>query len=438
MTRKERYEKSKREREKAKAREEKGGFNLPPLPPIEYLPLRRDHLEIFRVISDYWETAEDGTDGYRIKQSLIRGDKNKYFNVVWSFERDWPLNQLYYFMTKGPYDSATNTKSFDFAGCPILKKILTNDQDNKFATGWKPQELVLLNVIDRQDMEWHRENKKTKVLTKDASRTDDGNFYTAYGISSKGLYTKLSDSADENTVTICDTDMAIRRLSKKQGDAWYKVLLPEFDGHKIERYEEEDGVDYMKFATSDPTTDEELSWERVNFADDPRYQVTSMVKIYNNLKKTIKEIDEKYKDEIKKEVGTTFKELFEDQVEEDKKKFEAMKKEQEKKTTSVPGMEKKEEEAEEEPAEEPKPERKSRKRAVKEESSVEEFSVPEEYEEAYNALSDEEKSLIVGFNKERLEYTFPEDTETYSCPECKKFSPGDFGKCPYCGVEFDE
>ena len=439
-TRKERYEQWKKEKEKAEVSKSQGSFDMPDLDPIEYRTMEKDRCEIIRFVSNPWESAENGTDGYRLKHSMMLGD-SKYFNVNWSFERDWPLNQFYYFITKGEYNRDTQVKKYDFDGCPILRKVLTNNQDSSFASGWRPQELVLMNVIDRMDMEWHKKNKRTKVFTKDAQKNDEGKFYTSYGISAKGLYAKIQDTANNNMIHPCDTDFAIRRLSKKEGEQWYKVFIPEFESRPVEGLSERDGINYLDFASFDPLTDEEQSWVKVNFAEDPRFKVTSTIKIYNHIKKMIKDVDTKYAAEVQKAIGCTFTEMFEEKVEEERKYFAALnEKNAVKKSTTV---EKKPEEVVEETNEVPQEKEapKRTRRSVKEETVQEEettFTVPEEFFEAYEKLSEEERASIIGFDTEKNEYVFAEGTVTAMCPECDHYGDESVLKCPYCGIEFDD
>jgi len=444
-SRKERYESWKKEKAKAEAEKNHGSFDLPDLKPIEYLPMTKDKCEVIRIVSQPWESAKDGTDGYRIKHSMMLGDK-KYFNVNWSFNRDWPLNQLYYFLTKGEYNKDTRTKTYEYAGCPILKKVLTNNQDSPYASGWKPQEFVLMNVIDRFDMEWHKNHKATKVFTKDAEKNDEGKYYPSYGISAKGLYMKIQGCADDNMIHPCDTDFAIRRLSEKEGDNWYKVFVPEFEARPIEGLSEKDGIKYLDYASFDPLTDEELSWERVNFEEDPRYKVTSTIKIYNHIKNLVKDVDTKYAADIKSSIGCSFTELFEEKVEEERKLFQAMQEKNAAKTsTSSNEAEAYKEEStnEETPKEEKEaPTRKTSRRVTKEEPVNEEKSleevISEEYLASYKKLSEEERASIVGFDIEKDEYVFAEGVDTAMCPECDKFGDENVFKCPYCGIEFDD
>lgn len=441
MTRKERFEKAKKAREEAKKKENQK-FDLPDLVPIEYLPMEKDRFTLFRIASAAIETRQKPSDGFKIKQSMMRGDDKKYFNVVWSYQRDWPLNQLYYFITKGKYDDSTQTKTYDYNGCELLTEVLTNGQiGNRFATGWKPQELALLNVIDRLDMDFHRDNKVTKVFTKDANKSDEGRFYTSYGISKKGLYEKILGVYDENMVHHSDTDIAVRRLSEKKGDNWYLPYLPEFDSRKIEPYCDMDGINYLDYYSDKALTEEELSWDRVDFETDPRYKVTSTIKIYNRLKKFIDKVDKKY--------DTDFSTIFKDQVEHEKAEFNAMMKEQEKNNKKSTPVEKtlpskKEEEVSNEKEDTTvesveKTPRRSRKSASKEFGSND---VPEKYRDSYTKLSEEDKEFIVGFDSEKDEYIFPEGEGLLPCEVEDGGCGSNFSEnmmvCPYCGIEWED
>ncbi|MDA3855066.1 MAG: zinc ribbon domain-containing protein [Candidatus Woesearchaeota archaeon] len=439
-SRRERYEKAKKAREQAKATEN-SNFDMPDLEKIEYLPLRKDKFEVFRIISNQMSLAQTGFDATKIKHSMLRGDDQKFFNVVWSYDRDWPMNKLYYFMTSGVWDSESKSKTYDKKGCDLLNEILSCGSESPYASGWRPSELALMNVIDRLDYEWHKENKKLKVATKDAQRSDKGFYYTSYGISKNGIYENILTQCEDNMVYCCDTDIAIRRLTKgtvgKDGN-WYKIFLPEFEANKMEKYSEEDDFDYMSYVSNKELTDEEKSWDGVDFRTDPRYKVTSTIKIYNRLKKFIAKVDKNY--------GENFTEMFEEQVAQEKAEFKAMREEQEKRKPSLPSkkenpVEESVSKPEETPVQEEKVSRTRKAKVEPEEEMEEEFSedmIPEKYLGYYEKLPDEEKDLINGFDMATDEFTFIEGETTLDCPECGKYASENVTSCPYCGVEFDD
>jgi hypothetical protein len=186
-----------------------------------------------------------------------------------------------------------------------------NGSKNQYDKGWKVREGFVANVIDRIAIDRHRELQKTLVLSKSITVDEEKNrmYVNDYGIPSFGfvkpLFDLMGSYGQPNTF-----DMYIERTGEREMPWKIKNAsrvideVPEF---------------YHEFVSTDSgLTDEELSWERYDL--DARFGVTSYLKWFKRAKVLIKEVD------------TSFKSYFFDELEEkaekDKAEFDKKKKEE--------------------------------------------------------------------------------------------------------------
>jgi len=439
MGRRDRFKEKKAQREKAIA--EKSGYG----PQIEYMPMVKDEYRILRMLGDYPEgDNHKPTDWTYVKSSMFKDDKGKFMSIIWKTGKN-PFADLFYYMTAGKWDKDANNgkgeKIYEKDGCDLLKRILTDNSDNPYASGWKPSIRVLGNVIDRHD-DWCKTNKHTKCIAKSMTEKD-GKVYYTQGITKAMFNLVWDDLCTEYGLLYDEFDVAIRTLSKKIGDnTWYKVKNAGDSEAILKAAGAKDGVDYLPLVSSEPLTEEELSYEMYDLSDIPFVSTPTPMKfVFERLKKFVKAVDAKY--------DTDFYTAFEEAIAEETEEYKQKKAEDaEGKPVQTSLTEKKEtlekvtEETEDLPEgdyEEEKPKvRKVRK--VKVEPKKEVFSVdsldPEEYKGLPN-LSDEEKSLIIGqSNDGTLLFSVDED-EMGSCSTCKADFPDDHDTCVYCGQQFD-
>lgn len=316
--------KKQREQEREKERRRGGGGGSGQYENIHYTALDPAMDKIVRIMGNPYPVRENPWDTKRFLMSMIASDDGGKFRVIWPDEDEWPgwpLWEIYNLVLKSKWVQGDNNKRkreyVHEKTHPTAFQIVAynNNMDNPYESGWKPQEMVAMNVIDRHDMGWHRENKHTKILSKKASQTNDGNFYFEPGIP---LYTykQIWDSVVEYWDDWHDYDIAIR---KKKEQPWYEAFHAEHDLMKLSNSSK-------PFITEGSLTEEEQAWERYDL--DRLYRVTSMIKIENRAIKNIKKIDAEF--------DTNYAEMIQDMASEERKKLEEEQKNSEQSTSNQP------------------------------------------------------------------------------------------------------
>ena len=175
----------------------------------------------------------------------------------------------------------------------IIEKgnFVETDSNYKFARGWKGQRVAVFNCIDRSDMEWHRTNKKTKLLSKQVGVSVGENGDTIewpfYGVPSYGFITELF-SLVKIGGSWENYDIGIEKTGKMNKP--YNIV-------NLTRFKQKDFLDDFMDKSDDANlisvegdlTSEEKSWERVNIQK--MFKVTPYTKIFKRLGNQIKKID---------------------------------------------------------------------------------------------------------------------------------------------------
>ena len=309
--------------------------------------------------------------------------------------------------------------------CPYIYELVRKngipetDKRYKIDKGWQGKEVLIMNVIDRGDMEWHKANKHTKLLAKSVVPGQNGGEFVEEGVSAYAVHPKLI-----HLIRAYGSwekyDIAMVRTGKM--DNPYTII------NATRTPEEVLPASYRQFISEENVlTGEEESWERYDLAK--LYAPTSSIKIFNRLKNTIKKIDGA--------LGTDFYKELKDLADAEKAKLEQ---EAEEKALQNPVVNTPITEVEEAPMEE----------NIIIPSRIEEPVVPPMRERVAvqarpelpyeDTLSDENKALIKSVVKK--------DDGSYDivwscgidalagCPTCKTPSPLTATRCPVCGMQF--
>lgn len=152
----------------------------------------------------------------------------------------------------------------------------------KYAKGWGGQQVVIMNVIDRED-DWCKTNKHTKLLSKKIS-VKDGVAYPTVGVPSYGFLTCLSKLSkvygpwENYDIQVVKTGQMNTPYEVKNATFYKSAGVPEVDQSKL------------NFISVDPSlTAEEREYERYDIAK--LYKITSYRSLRDRLGKTIREID---------------------------------------------------------------------------------------------------------------------------------------------------
>lgn len=305
------------------------------------------------------------------------------------------------------------------------------DKSYQYSKGWKGQQVVIMNVIDRED-NWCAENKHTKLLSKKLSG-DNGEF-AEIGVPSFGFCSALSNivksygSWERYDVQVRRTGQKTTPIDVKQATLYKKNgLVQELDKDKLQ---------YVSL--NETLTPEELEYERYDISK--FFAPTTYQKILSKLGNTIKSIDV--------DLRTNFYEELQALAEKEKKEFEEVY------GSNAPAQEATPAQTatvaqptQTTPVAEAAPARTAVREAV---STPASGLTPDKIAllKGWNLLTDEEKSVIVDVIKNPdgtlADIVYNTDHPVLSCPSiypdgshgCGINAPDFFHACPHCGKTF--
>ena len=153
----------------------------------------------------------------------------------------------------------------------------------RYSKGWSGQQVVIMNVIDRED-NWCVENKHTKLLSKKVTVGKDGVAYPTVGVPSYGFLStlkklvKVYGSWENYDIQVVKTGQMNTPYEVKNATYYKEVGVPEIDQSKLEVISLEKSL-----------TPEERAYERYDIAK--FYAPTSYKNLKERLGKTIQEVD---------------------------------------------------------------------------------------------------------------------------------------------------
>lgn len=276
---------------------------------IKYAGLTQNVSSVVRIVGAPIDTKYDNTTAKTITLTKIIGDDGKKFRVIrpsFAQDPDYIINKIISKVKQVKY--VNNEKTYPVKDkFPEIWNIIDknglakNEKQYMYDKGWVGSEVVIMNVIDRAQMDWHKANKHTMILAKSVTEKD-GNTFVEEGISafsSKPQFLKLIKHYGPWE----KYDIAIT----KTGDKANAYII----NNATKNPELIEGPNAEYVSDLDHLTDEERSWERYDL--EKLYRVTTNTKIYNKLKDTIARIDAALKtnflDELKANVEKE-KELF--------------------------------------------------------------------------------------------------------------------------------
>jgi hypothetical protein len=165
-----------------------------------------------------------------------------------------------------------------------------NNLDNAYEKGWKFSAVVLVNVIDRANYDWHLENKKYRLLSKKASSWQDKTFFDV-GVPDM-LYKLIEDDIVACDGNVCweDYDIVIKKVAESP---WYKVYHGVDDARKLD-------ADVKALVQDRGLTPEESSWTMNDI--DKLFPVTTYKRVKDKLGLFFQRVDKafntRYYDEL--------------------------------------------------------------------------------------------------------------------------------------------
>jgi hypothetical protein len=299
-------------KEEQAARENRGGG----FTKIIYAPLSENKNRAFRFTGLPHSVREKSTDCKRIFATMITGDdgKKKFFVVPDpETSKGFLVHRIiskvlsYTWDPDGinPQTGKKGIRIYNYAKShpAVFNMVFKNgNPSQQYERGWQFSPVILVNVIDRSDMAWHREHKKLKVLSKKVSETSSGALWYERGFP-EVLYSAIMEDIVAAFGNWEDYDIVIRKTTSQP---FYKAFHAQNDAARFS-----DDAELLSLISKTGMNAEERSWEGWDFDD--LYEITPWLKWQKELGDSFRRID--------KELKTTFYEELAELVakEEDEK-----------------------------------------------------------------------------------------------------------------------
>jgi hypothetical protein len=291
-----------RKQQKAEEASRQNGGGFAGYPDIPWAALHQDKQQVFRFAGLPHLVREKSTDSKRIFVAMILGDDDKKFRCIGpdpNDQKDWILYRV---MNKAldrkwnkDKPSSRGKGDWEYVNASTHPDLYNrcaknNNLENAFEKGWKFSAVVLVNVIDRANYDWHLENKKYRILSKKAGECQ-GKFFFDVGVPD-ALYKLIEDDIVASDGNVCweDYDIVIKKIAE---NPWYKVYHGVDDAKKLDA-----GVKAL--VQDRGLTPEEASWEMNDI--DKLFPITSYKRIKDKLglffQKVDKAFNTRYYDEL--------------------------------------------------------------------------------------------------------------------------------------------
>jgi hypothetical protein len=410
-----------------------GGFT-PNYEELKWTGLEPSKMKIVRALGGVPDKNPDSkTDARTVQVAWITGDDGKRFRSILPPREEgkdhlmWRIisrvKEVAYVNRKRVYVNEEKHKEiFDLIVHNGLKE---GDPKRRFNRGWEGRHVIVMNVLDREQMDWHKENKHSMLLSRNIGEGQNGALFIDEGVPVFGFYNQIATTLFANYGSWEKYDMGILRTGQQQTP--YRIInatayaagnIPELPAA------------LKPYVVLGPLTEEELSWDRYDLKK--IFGTTSYTKYYNRLKVAIQTIDAR--------LGTKFFKELEYEVEKEKAEREARQAEASddedggdydeqpvttKVTTTVP-------------AQTAAPVR--TREAAKPAPAATGLSADKiALLKGWNKISPEQQAMIVDvkvLNGKIVEIMYDTDEPLVACPDCKIASPESFTACPACGLDF--
>lgn len=386
---------------------------------IKWTGLETDTPKVVRVVGGPYDSDLDEFTAKTVTIARIIGDDGKKFRVIrpsFTENPNYILNRIIARVKQAKWVNKEKTYPVK-DNCPEIYNIIDKnglaktDPKAMYDKGWQGKEVLLMNVIDREQMEWHRANKHTMLLAKSVNVDDSGNEWADEGISSYATASQFTQlfkyyKSWENY------DIVITKTGNKEH--------PFIIDNASKNPEKVEGPAHECISFEDHLTDEEKSWEKYDL--NKLFRFTTNTKIYNRLKGTIARIDTA--------LGTHFLSELEEEVAKEKVLFDQLYGNEEGSTTTTT-----ETKVEESIKVTTAP---TRARTIPATTTKEVWEQLPYGNKIPEALRSHVTNVVKqGEGKYEITWDTPTD-ELASCPDCGAVAPLDCTICPSCGLDFTQ
>ena len=384
---------------------------------IQWTGLEKNRMKIIRAVGGPPDSKLDDYTAKTVRIARITGDNGKQFRCVFPDRGEdeshilWRImarvNAVEWVNDKRVYtNESKHPEIFNIVNKNGLAK---DDKRFRFEKGWQGRHVVIMNVIDREQMEWHKENKHTMLLSRNISVSNDGREFPEEGVPSYGFLGPLS-ILFKFYKSWQRYDIGILKTGQMQSP--YHIINA---GVNIAEVPE----DLQELVSREVITEEEASWEKYDL--NKLFGYTSSTKIYNRLKGTIAKIDAT--------LGTNFLQELKESSEAEQAQWEI--------NNNKP-QDNDDEETVDNGGGEGITAAPAARRPVRTEKASTGFNT--DLLKGWDKLTDEEKdgieNIVVKNGKvENIIYK-DKDAVVYACPECSAPAPDSYVTCPNCGISF--
>lgn len=459
MSRQDIFRNSAKKRKAEREEQESGGGNFEN---IDCVPLVEGRDVVLRCLGLPHDHREGPTDIKQVDMAIVKDDQGNFTRIIYGLDQDFILRQVLKTAMKGQWNQVTETKTYDFAAEPFFAKIMKNASQQRFAKGWRPQTVYMINAISRAHMDWHRENRHTLLIAKKKNVKEDKTYYT-YGVSGQAYDQLLEIAGEKNFGDWSEYDVVMRKVDgqNRSDNQWYLT----FHGATAAQ----EGLispEAASLVNINPLSDEERSWEMYDL--DKLFPVTRYRKILSRLGQTIKQVDEA--------AGTRYYEQLEDLAARENADKDAENRQAQATNHYVGGNPAAQPEAPAQsapqapaaPQSAPQPEtpaapappaqpqavvattftpdapateaptrRATRRSAAPAPSGIDWGGLEAQGYKGVPYLTQEERDMIIGVNADGS-FQYVDGADLVACDTCGFVSPLDFHICPKCGLEFAE
>ncbi len=284
-----------------------GSFSGEPFPEVFYTPLAKEkEVKLVRLMSGpsdgkYERGSSRAID---IHVATVHNDNGKLTQLRLPIRKEYARDdhemwQIIDLIGSYKFNKQTKSKEFKYEKSPLFSVIMRDgvpetDPKYKFQRGWEGQRVFVANVIDRENYQWHKDSKKTRVLVREVTEKRDfnGNLEASYPkfISSylfrNGLAKLVEEWSNNGCASWFNYDIGIKRYKDQDG----MPVLDIFNATETTKVGWNTVPAHMKpLVSMTPLTEEEKSWEQFDLH--ALYAPTSYSKILKNFGSTIKAID---------------------------------------------------------------------------------------------------------------------------------------------------
>ncbi|MBD3216545.1 MAG: hypothetical protein GF311_28280 [Candidatus Lokiarchaeota archaeon] len=262
-----------------------------------YFHLETNAFRVFRLLGAPIRARQENWDAKLIRFSQILDDKGSKRNFVWPDKQEFYeqtgkqfiLDKVYNKVLAYDWDDVNRVRCYKHSKThPVLfNRVMSNNQpENAFASGWKPSKIVVANVIDRQDMDWHKTHKKTKLISSKLSlykKPKDGKTISFY---KEGIPYSLYETIEKKVSVFGPAELYDLVVKKINGAPYYEV----YSASETQYFKNSDILPLINPQEEIP---EELSWEKYDL--DTMFKVSSYSKILFSLGEFILAVDDTFK-----------------------------------------------------------------------------------------------------------------------------------------------